>query len=100
MKKALFVLLTISLIILSACSNELTAKPITGDVITEPTVDALCQNIICPDNRYCKQGQCVCTEGKLCNGKCIPEDACCSTKDCELNELCENNTCKKQTCSL
>ena len=101
MKNTLFLVLTLTLIILSACSNgSITAQPIAEDVIQKPKIDELCKNIICPDNRYCELGKCICNEGKICNNKCIPEDACCTDKDCKTDELCQELKCEKQICPL
>jgi hypothetical protein len=46
---------------------------------------------------------CACARGeKYCNGRCIPEEACCSDRDCGDNHSCLNGGCFRSdgTCYL
>lgn len=95
----------ILLLILAACETAIQTVPTseyqptvieTGDT---PAPTDICKDVNCTKGQICKQGQCVCQEGKLCDNKCIPEEACCKDNDCPSGK-CEKGKCTKAECSL
>lgn len=101
MKRILCVLI-IGLLFLSACSRgTITARPVDEQIIdVEVNVKSdLCEAIECNEDSYCVSGKCVCRDDlKMCNGKCIAKNLCCSSGDCDLGEFCENNICIRHVC--
>lgn len=86
------------LILLVACQPAIQTVPTSEyqplvDVETEVIADA-CAGINCPNDQVCKEGTCSCPTGeKLCDGKCIDKDACCTDNDCDTG-LCVDGDCK------
>lgn len=95
--------LLILFLILASCEPALQTIP-TSEYqpavdVTHQTTD-LCSDVQCLEGQTCNQGKCECKEEtKLCNNKCIPDEACCTDKDCEQG-TCEKGQCTTVECTI
>ncbi len=85
----------ILLLILAACETALQTIPTseyTKPAASEPTENP-CEGVSCTNGQICQDGICTCgANEKLCDNKCIDENACCTNDDCDSGN-CENNVC-------
>jgi len=109
MKKIMFLIVLILVLLLSGCAkNEITASAIKDlpvekklEVEAKVTATEACMNVVCGSNSKCVAGECVCNDGyKICNGECILNQDCCTEDDCDSNERCRNHTCIPNNCRL
>ncbi|HLF54159.1 MAG TPA: hypothetical protein VI612_00375 [Candidatus Nanoarchaeia archaeon] len=85
--------LSLLLIFLIACTTTDTWTVPTAQRNVSPEQETnACENVSCPTGQTCDNGQCACTTGKLCDGECISNNACCTSSDCDEG-ICQDNEC-------
>ncbi len=86
--------LSLLLIFLIACTTTDTWTVPTAQKEAQQEVEQIdaCKEVSCPTGQTCDNGQCVCTTGKLCDGECISNNACCTNSDCDEG-ICQENKC-------